>query len=127
MLRRLPYKRVQFAVTEYGIDGAYPGAECRGLAALHRCQRHAEQLLTSGRYTERFSGRALGYAVYTLGHNAPWGSYDINGDVAWASGQRELKGHLFPGWMSTRWAWRCPREMRHRRRAARPVMRQAAV
>jgi hypothetical protein len=93
VLRRLPYKRVQFAVTEYGIDGLIDGRpQPTGWQGFTEADGYVEQLLRAGRYLERFSGRVLGYAVFTLGHNAPWGSYDIAGSAAEALAARSERG-----------------------------------
>ena len=92
VLRRLPYKKLQFAVTEYGIDGLIQGPSPAGWQRFTSAQAYAAQLLRSGSYTERFSGRILGYAVFTLGHNAPWGSYDIEGEAAWALANQSARG-----------------------------------
>lgn len=82
VLRRLPFKNVQFAVSEYGIDGLIQGGEPRGWQRFTDAAGYGEQLVTSGRYLERFSGRILGYSVFTLGHNNPWQTYEISGAVA---------------------------------------------
>ncbi|MFN8464294.1 MAG: M23 family metallopeptidase [Caldilineaceae bacterium] len=82
VLRRLPFKKVQFAVTEYGIDGLIQGGQPRGWQGFTDAAGYAGQLITSGRYLERFSGRVLGYSVFTLGHNNPWQTYEISGAVA---------------------------------------------
>src|SRR5262249_838968 len=77
------YKKVQFAVTEYGVDGLLDGRpQPTGWQAFTGAGGYVDQLLRAGRYLERFSGRVLGYAIFTLGHNAPWDSYDIAGNVA---------------------------------------------
>lgn len=49
-----------------------------------------------GSYLEQFSERVLGYAVFTLGHNPPWGSYDISGEVAELLAQAPLPGGSEP-------------------------------
>ena len=82
VLRRLPFKRLQFAVTEYGVDGLLLGPDPRGWQHFLPAQEYVSQLLRAGRYLERFSGRVLGYAIYSLGVTGPWGSYDIDGEVA---------------------------------------------
>jgi hypothetical protein len=82
VLRRLPFKKVQFAVTEYGIDGLIQGGQPRGWQQYTDAGGYTDQLLRSGRYLERFSGRVLGYSVFTLGHNNPWQTYEIAGGVA---------------------------------------------
>ena len=38
---------------------------------------YAQQLINIGQYHEQWADRILGYAVFTLGHNPPWGTYDI--------------------------------------------------
>lgn len=92
VLSRLPYKKVKFAVTEYGIDGLIQQPSAAGWQKFTDAEGYTEQLLKSGRYVERFMGRILGYAVYTLGHNPPWGSYDIEGDVANMLATRSQRG-----------------------------------
>ncbi len=92
VLRRLPYKKVQFAITEYGIDGSLMGASPAGWSTFTGAEEYVNQLLRSGRYVERFSGRVLGYAVFTLGHTAPWGSYDISGQAAQLLAERSERG-----------------------------------
>ena len=92
LLRRLPYKKVKFAVTEYGIDGMIQGGSPAGWQKFTSVDGYVEQLLEIGRYTERFSGRILGYAVFTLGHNNPWGSYDIADQVADALAAQSQRG-----------------------------------
>lgn len=93
VLRRLPYKRVQFAITEYGIDGLIEGRpQPTGWQAFTGAEGYVDQLLRAGRYLERFSGRVLGYTVFTLGHNPPWGSYDIAGAVTDQLAARSERG-----------------------------------
>lgn len=107
VLPRLPYKRVQFAVTEYGIDGLLldgirhvnsefgvgvcmaskdvtvrSAAGPAGWQTFTTAEDYVRQLSNVGQYLTQFSDRVLGYAVFTLGHNAPWASYDIAGEVA---------------------------------------------
>ena len=91
VLRRLPYKKVQFAVTEYGIDGRIQGVNA-GWQEYTDADGYTNQLLKSGAYAERFSGRILGYAVFTLGQFAPWETYDIAGDVANMLADRSQRG-----------------------------------
>lgn len=95
VLRRLPFKKLQFAVTEYGIDGLIRGRSPSGWKNFTSADDYVDQLLRSARYLERFSGRVLGYAVFTLGHNAPWGTYDIAGEVAEKLAQRSERGTWF--------------------------------
>ncbi len=57
VLRRIPYKKVQFAVTEYGIDGLIQGPSPAGWQSFTDSRGYADQLLRSGSYTEIFSGR----------------------------------------------------------------------
>ncbi|RIK34834.1 MAG: hypothetical protein DCC55_32195, partial [Chloroflexi bacterium] len=93
VLRRLPYKKVQFVITEYGIDGLIDGRpQPTGWQGFTNADGYVEQLLRAGRYLERFSGRILGYTVFTLGHNAPWGTYDIAGAVADSLAARSQRG-----------------------------------
>lgn len=102
VLPRLPFKRVKFAVTEYGIDGLLLDGLWRGPTEIGvgirtsrstaggpagwqvftTAEDYARQLINVGTYCERFSDRVLGYAVFTLGHNPPWQTYDIRGRVA---------------------------------------------
>jgi hypothetical protein len=82
VLRRLPYKRLKFAVTEFGIDGLIRGDQPAGWQTFTTPEGYVEQLLKCGRYLERYSGQVLGYTVFTLGHNAPWSTYDIAGKAA---------------------------------------------
>lgn len=82
ILRRLPFRRLKFAVTEYGIDGLIRGAEPAGWQNFTTPEGYVEQLLKCGRYLERFSGQVLGYTIFTLGHYNPWQSYDIIGKAA---------------------------------------------
>ena len=95
ILRRLPFKKLQFAVTEYGIDGLLRGRSPAGWQNFTSADDYVDQLLRNARYVERFSGRVLGYAVYTMGHNAPWGTYDIAGEVAEKLAQRSERGTWF--------------------------------
>ena len=92
VLSRLPYKKVKFAVTEYGIDGMIQQPGAAGWQKFTNADDYTDQLLKSGRYVERFMGRILGYAVFTLGHNPPWGSYDIEGQVANMLATRSERG-----------------------------------
>jgi len=82
VLRRLPYRKLKFAVTEYGIDGLIRGDEPAGWQTFTTPEGYVEQLLKCGRYLERFSGQVLGYSIFTLGHYAPWNTYDIAGKAA---------------------------------------------
>ncbi|MEM7126124.1 MAG: peptidoglycan DD-metalloendopeptidase family protein [Chloroflexota bacterium] len=92
VLMRLPFKDVQFAVTEYGIDGLIRGSSPSGWKHFSNAEVYSSQLLRVGRYLERYSGRVLGYAVFTLGHYHPWGSYDIIGTVSNTLAQRGERG-----------------------------------
>jgi len=38
---------------------------------------YAQQLINIGLYHQQWADRILGYAVFTLGHNFPWSTYDI--------------------------------------------------
>ena len=82
VLRRLPFKAVRFAVTEFGIDGMIRGSEPAGWQDFTDAGGYVQQLLKAASYLERFSGRVLGYAVFTLGHFPPWRTYDIESEVA---------------------------------------------
>lgn len=92
VLPRLPFRRLKFAVTEYGIDGMIAGGAPRGWQAFADAAGYAGQLLRTGRYLERFSGRVLGYSVFTLGANNPWFSYDIAGTVADTLAEQSARG-----------------------------------
>ena len=92
VLRRLPFKKVQFAITEYGIDGLIKGGKPSGWQTFVDAEGYTDQLLKAGRYLERFSGRVLGYAVYTFGHFSPWGTYDIEGRAAQLLAERSERG-----------------------------------
>lgn len=82
VLRRLPFRRLKFAVTEYGIDGLIRGDQPAGWQSFTTPEGYVEQLLKCGRYVERFSGQILGYSIFTLGHHHPWQTYDIAGKTA---------------------------------------------
>ena len=92
ILRRLPFKRLQFAVTETGIDGMIAGGDPRGWRSFMDAGEYTRQLLKSGSYAERFSGRVLGYGVFTLGHFAPWDTYEIEGEVSQSLAVRSDRG-----------------------------------
>ncbi len=93
VLRRLPYKQLQFVITEYGIDGLIDGrSQPTGWQGFTDAPSYVDQLLRAGRYLERFSGQILGYTVFTLGHNSPWGTYDIAGEVARGLAERSERG-----------------------------------
>lgn len=92
ILRRLPFKRLQFAVTEFGIDGLIRGAGPSGWRDFTDEQGYLRQLAKAAAYLERYSGRLLGCALFTLGHYPPWGSYDIEGVVADTLAQRADRG-----------------------------------
>ncbi len=79
VLRRLPFRRLKFAVTEYGIDGMIRGDQPAGWQTFTTPEGYVEQLLKCARYVERFSGQILGYSIFTLGHHHPWQTYDIAG------------------------------------------------
>lgn len=83
VLPRLPekYKALKFAVTEFGVDGRLVGIE-NGWNGYVSAERYALDLINIGKYLEQAKDRVLGYNIFTLGHYAPWGSYDILGSVA---------------------------------------------
>lgn len=81
ILRRIPFKRLHFAVTEIGIDGLIGGSKARGWRKFTDSADYTRQLMHNAAYAERYSGRVLGASVFTLGHFPPWDSYDIEGDV----------------------------------------------
>jgi hypothetical protein len=82
VLPRLPFRKLKFAVTEFGIDGLIRGDQPAGWQTFTTPEGYVEQLLKCGRYLERFSGQILGYSVFTLGHTTPWATYDIAGKAA---------------------------------------------
>lgn len=107
----LPYKKIKFVVTEFGIDGLLldpsvrsisddPGTgvitpvkklnekgesrsfyEPAGWQRYTSASDYVRQLLDMSSWLKQFSARIVGYATFTLGNNPPWGSYDIGGDV----------------------------------------------
>ncbi len=92
VLRRIPFKKLQFAVTEFGLDGLLQGPDPAGWRSLSTANAYVDGLLRAGGYLERFSGRVMGYAVYSLGVTGPWASYDINGEVATMLADRSERG-----------------------------------
>jgi murein DD-endopeptidase MepM/ murein hydrolase activator NlpD len=84
VLPLLTYSRVRFACTEFGIDNQINGFHSgpSGWRNVMNAQQYAQDLINMGKYLERYKDRMLGYAVFTLGNNAQWGSYDIDGEVA---------------------------------------------
>ncbi|MEX1020862.1 MAG: M23 family metallopeptidase [Litorilinea sp.] len=82
ILRRLPFKQLRFAVTEFGIDGLIRGSGPAGWKAFSGPEQYVAQLQKAARYLERYSPRIVGYAIFTLGHYPPWSTYDIAGPVA---------------------------------------------
>jgi murein DD-endopeptidase MepM/ murein hydrolase activator NlpD len=84
VLPELPFSQVRFACTEFGIDNLINGyhAEASGWQNTTNGAKYTQDLINIGCYLERYQHRVIGYAVYTLGHTAPWGSYDITGEVA---------------------------------------------
>lgn len=87
VLKDLPFKKLKFAVTEFGHDYMIVSgpASSGGYKARpdykDNVAEYAEDLINIGEYLSRYKGRVLGYAVFTLGHNSPWESYDIAGTV----------------------------------------------
>jgi hypothetical protein len=83
----LKYKKLKFVVTEYGHDYLIVSGppERGGWNArphyMNNPKLYAQDLYNVSLYLSRFKGRILGYCVFTLGHNPPWGTYDIQGDV----------------------------------------------
>lgn len=87
VLPLLKYKKLKFAVTEFGHDylivegpaekGGYKTRE----DYKNDVSLYAKDLINIGMYLKKFCGRILGYAIFTLGHNYPWESYDIEGVV----------------------------------------------
>lgn len=92
VLRRLPFKKVQFAVTEFGIDGLLLGPDKKGWQSYLDADAYVDQLLRAAHYLERFSGRVLGYTVYTHGATGGWDNYNIEGAVADALASRLDRG-----------------------------------
>ena len=84
VLPLLPFSRVKFVCTEFGIDNMVKGLHSgpSGWMDSLSAPDYAQNLIDLGRYLERYRDRVIGYCVYTLGHNAPWQTYDIEGDVA---------------------------------------------
>ncbi len=82
ILRRLPFKRLQFAVTEFGVDGLIRGGAPSGWRDFTDEHGYFNQLAKAAAYLERYSGRMIGCSLFTLGHYPPWGSYDIEGTFA---------------------------------------------
>lgn len=80
----LPYTRLRFAVTEYGIDGLIHSTDGvpRGWAEYTNAADYVKQLTNIGQYIEKFSDRVIGYTVFQLGDQDRWRSYDIRGEVA---------------------------------------------
>jgi hypothetical protein len=92
VLMRLPYKKVKFAVTEFGIDGLLLGPLPQGWRSFLDADEYVNQLERAARYLERFSGRVLGCAVFTYGGAGGWDNYDIQGKVAEALAERLDRG-----------------------------------
>lgn len=84
VLPRLPsrYQDVRFVDGEYGLDGHVLEPGFVGWQGRLDAGEYVRQLTEMSKYLEQFRGRVLGHAVFTLGHNAPWGTYDIAGPVA---------------------------------------------
>lgn len=92
VLRRLPYKQLRFAITEFGIDGLIRRNRPSGWQDFTTAGDYADQLIRAGRYLERYSGRVIGYSIFTLGHYMPWNTYDIVGPVAQKLAQQLERG-----------------------------------
>jgi len=92
VLRRLPFKRLQFVVSEFGLDGLLTGPDPLGWQQLTNAREYVDQLKRAGNYCERFSGRVLGYCVFSLGVTGPWGTYDISGEVAEMLAKESARG-----------------------------------
>lgn len=74
-------KAIRMICGEYGIDGLIVG-EKKGWRSYTSAADYANQLISMGRYTERWPGNA-GYCVYTCGHaSGEWADYDIWPEVA---------------------------------------------
>jgi hypothetical protein len=52
-----------------------------GWQAFTDAPGYVKQLTDMGQWLAQFSNRILGYCIFTLGNNAPWQSYDIQGAV----------------------------------------------
>lgn len=83
----LPFKKLKFAITEFGHDflivsgpASQGGYKARPSYANDH-SLYAQHLIDIGKYLTKYKGRILGYAVFTLGHNSPWETYDIAGTV----------------------------------------------
>lgn len=81
VLPQLPFSRVKFACTEFGIDNRINHQES-GWRGSTDAQSYTADLINIGQYLERYQDRVHGYAVFTLGNTNPWQSYDIDGEVA---------------------------------------------
>jgi len=85
VLPLIPYKKLKFGITEYGIDGLITGKKAAGWAAMPgaSAKQYAQDLINIGQYCEQWSDRILGYCVYCLGSNgdAKWDTYRIDGEV----------------------------------------------
>ncbi|MBK8049269.1 MAG: M23 family metallopeptidase [Anaerolineales bacterium] len=107
VLKLLPFKKLQFIVSEYGIDGTINGGARQGWQQFATPEAYVNSLVFSAKYLERFSGRVLGNTVFALGQTSPWQTFDIAGTVAqgladklprgtWANVQTEGTG-IAPG------------------------------
>jgi len=78
----LQARTIKVIVSEFGYDGLIGGTQPAGwqTSGLTAAQ-YADQLLAFGERYGRYRDQVLGVCVYTWGHNAPWGSYDIAGEV----------------------------------------------
>jgi hypothetical protein len=63
---------------------------------------YVTQLTNMGQWLAQFSQRVMGYCIFTLGNNPPWGSYDIQGEVLrrladyYSSGQPPVDPPILP-------------------------------
>lgn len=76
-------RTLKVVISEFGYDGLLMGSapsgwQESGLSA----EAYAKLLLEFGEHYGRYRDQVLGVCVYTWGHNAPWGTYDIAGEVA---------------------------------------------
>lgn len=79
----LPFTKLKFLVCEYGLDNLlYGNGNPGGYKHFINTDEYVNQIINISEYTIRFTNRIIGYNLFTFGHNAPWESYDIDGQVA---------------------------------------------
>lgn len=84
VLPRLPtqYDGVLFADGEYGLDGHLVEPGFVGYQGRVPGAEYVRQLTQMAEWLVQYRARMIGHAIFTLGHNPPWGPYDIAGEVA---------------------------------------------